>query len=292
LAAARDAAGSRGTSATITITVSNAPPPPPADTTPPTVTITAPLSGMTVSGSVTISATASDNIGVVGVQFYVDGVAVGVEMTTPPYQVSWTGSNGMHSLTAAARDAAGNVGRSGAIAVNVANSNTGGQQSPFHAMPAQVPGRIEAEDFDKGGEGVAYHDVIAGNAGGQYRPSEDVDVVSPYPLGYVVNNFQTGEWMEYTIDVTQSGSYRVDAIVSSAYSTSSYRILIDDSDVTGVVAVPNTGWWDRFQSIGKSGIQLTAGRHVMRVYSNAEYFNFDAIEWTLEDAAGRQRAIH
>jgi len=59
----------------------------------------------------TVSATASDSVGVAGVQFLLDGVALGSEDTTAPYSVSWnttTTANGSHSLTARARDAAGN----------------------------------------------------------------------------------------------------------------------------------------------------------------------------------------
>ena len=62
---------------------------PPADTTPPTVSMTAPAAGATVSGTVALSANASDNVGVVGVQFLVNGVATGAEDTTSPYSVNW-----------------------------------------------------------------------------------------------------------------------------------------------------------------------------------------------------------
>src|SRR6266581_1851180 len=82
-ATARDAAGNRTTSSPVTVTVSN------ADTTPPSVSITAPASGATVSGSVTVSASASDNVGVAGVQFLVDGANLGSEDTSSPYSVSW-----------------------------------------------------------------------------------------------------------------------------------------------------------------------------------------------------------
>jgi hypothetical protein len=115
-AVARDAAGNRSpVSAPVTVTVSNAPPPPPpppADTTPPTVSITFPASGATVSGTTSVTASASDNVGVVGVQFRLDGFNLGAEDTAAPYSVSWntaSASNGSHTLTAVARDAAGNV---------------------------------------------------------------------------------------------------------------------------------------------------------------------------------------
>src|SRR5205809_6767610 len=95
------------------------------DTTPPTVSMTAPANGATVSSSaVTVSANASDNVGVVGVQFKLDGVNLGAEDTSNPYSISWNSSlaaNGTHTLTALARDAAGNTATS-AISVTVDNT--------------------------------------------------------------------------------------------------------------------------------------------------------------------------
>ena len=83
--------------------------PPPPDTTPPTVAVSAPAPGATVSGTATpVSATASDDVGVVGVQFTLDGANLGAEDTSAPYSVSWnttTASNGAHTLRAIARDA-------------------------------------------------------------------------------------------------------------------------------------------------------------------------------------------
>ena len=97
------------------------------DPTPPTVTIDSPAAGAAVSDIVTVTADAADNVGVVGVQFSVDGVATGVEDTTDPYALAWdtrTSPNGSHTLTARARDAAGNLGTSAGLTVNVSNTNT------------------------------------------------------------------------------------------------------------------------------------------------------------------------
>jgi glucose/arabinose dehydrogenase/PKD repeat protein len=97
-----------------------------ADTTAPSVTITAPTAGAQVSDIVNVTATATDNIGVIGVQFRVDGVNSGQEDTAAPYALAWdtrTASNGTHTLTALARDAAGNAKLSASVGVTVANNN-------------------------------------------------------------------------------------------------------------------------------------------------------------------------
>ena len=120
-ARALDAAGNQTTSATVSVTVSNVA----ADTTPPTVSISAPAAGATVSGTVSISASAADNIGVAGVQFLVDGANLGAEVTAAPYTLSWataTAGNGAHSITARARDAAGNQTTSTVVSVTVSNA--------------------------------------------------------------------------------------------------------------------------------------------------------------------------
>ena len=100
---------------------------PPPDSAPPSAVITAPANGATVSGTVNVSASASDNVGIVGVQFKVDGVGYGSEDQSAPYSVAWSTTqltNGNHTLTAIARDAAGNSATSSAVTVNVNNGST------------------------------------------------------------------------------------------------------------------------------------------------------------------------
>lgn len=108
----------------------------PGDTTPPTVSITSPSAGASLTGTVTVSASASDNIGVVGVQFKLDGANLGSEDTTVAYSISWdttTASNGTHVLTATARDAAGNTTTSTSVSVTV--NNTGAFTSYSTTFP-------------------------------------------------------------------------------------------------------------------------------------------------------------
>ena len=117
-----DAAGNE--SAQTAAVVASTPAP---DTAPPTAAMTAPASGSTVSGTVTVSANATDNVAVADVDFLLDGVSIGVDPTAP-YSVQWnttTTSNGPHALSARARDTAGNFGvTSGVVNVMVSNSAT------------------------------------------------------------------------------------------------------------------------------------------------------------------------
>ena len=100
-----------------------------ADTTAPSVSVTSPLAEATVSGVVTLTADASDNVAVAGVRFYVDGTAFGAEDTQAPYSIDWpsgSAANGEHVITAIARDASGNLTTSAAVNVTVQNTGNPG----------------------------------------------------------------------------------------------------------------------------------------------------------------------
>ena len=117
----KDAAGNLAVSPDAVFTTA-----PPPDTTPPAVSITAPAANSSVSGTITVSATATDNVSVVGVQFKLDNANLGAETTIPLYTFTWnttTVANGTHTLTAVARDAAGNVAISAPVSVMAANGD-------------------------------------------------------------------------------------------------------------------------------------------------------------------------
>lgn len=110
------------TDMTTPVVTSNAPP----DTTPPTVTLDAPSSGTTVSGNISLNATAADDVGVASVRFLVDGASIGSDVTTPPFAIFWNSAgvaDGTHTLTATARDAAGNATTSAVVTISTVNTS-------------------------------------------------------------------------------------------------------------------------------------------------------------------------
>ena len=123
-AKARDAAGNWGTSASVTVNVNNAGVPPTVDTTSPTVSVTAPASAGAVAGTVTLSATAADSVGVVVVKWFVDNVERASDTDGAPWARAWNSAavaNGPHKIFAKARDAAGNWGTSKVVSFTVNN---------------------------------------------------------------------------------------------------------------------------------------------------------------------------
>ena len=132
-AVARDAAGNTATAALVTVLVNS-------DTQAPTVAVSSPAAG-TVSGTVTFAAAASDNVGLTGVQLKMDGANFGAEITAPPFSASWdtkTIGNGSHTLSAVARDAAGNTATAAPVTVNVNNDT----QPPTVAVSSPAAGTV------------------------------------------------------------------------------------------------------------------------------------------------------
>jgi hypothetical protein len=118
----------------------------PPDTTAPTVSISSPAANSTVSGTISVTASASDDVGVAGVQFKLDGANLGSEDTSAPYSVSWdttTASPGSHSLSAVARDAAGNQGTASAVSVTVSNPSA---QYSVASIPVLLYHQISTTD--------------------------------------------------------------------------------------------------------------------------------------------------
>ncbi|MEO0733949.1 MAG: carbohydrate-binding protein, partial [Bacteroidota bacterium] len=140
----------------------------------------------------------------------------------------------------------------------------GGNQTPFTNLT--LPGKIEAENFDNGGQGIAYNDLTNGNSGGQYR-STNVDVTNTTDTGggHTVGWMDAGEWTEYTVNVTQTGTYDFYFRVASPSGAGQIRLRMDGTDISGVVAAPNTGGWQTFQTVTVPNKTLNAGTHVFRL---------------------------
>src|SRR5688572_4579217 len=153
--------------------------------------------------------------------------------------------------------------------------------TPYTGTPVALPKAFAAANFDKGGAGVAYRDLTSGNAGNVYRTSEDVDLVSSTDSsanGYAVNSIQSGEWLNYTVNVPANGKYDLAIRASSNQTTpAAFHIEVDGVNVTGPISVPKTSSWGTFQWVGKQGVSLTAGRRVLKVVADTQYFNMAAV---------------
>ena len=207
-AIARDRAGNTRTATTVNVTVNNAPPP---DVVAPSVSLTAPAAGALLAGSRTLSANASDNVGVVGVQFKRDGQDVGAEDTSAPYSVSWdtTGvADGPHSLTAVARDAAGNT--TSATTVDVTVDNTAPSVSiSAPGEGATVGGTVAVNGAAADGDAVA---GVQFRLDGQNLGSEDT--TAPYSASWNTTTATNGPHTLTAIARDRAGNTRTAATVN------------------------------------------------------------------------------
>ncbi len=156
-------------------------------------------------------------------------------------------------------------------------------QAPFNQTPISIPGDLEVEEYDIGGEGLAYHDGDASNIPGGFRADEGVDI-GALGNGFILEYVAAGEWIEYTVNVSQSGIYTVEAEVASEAANGAFNITFDKNNASTNFNVPNTSGWYSFQQISANGeIELEAGEQQMRLnITNNNPFNVDKLSFNLE----------
>jgi len=164
---------------------------------------------------------------------------------------------------------------------------------PFGGTTASLPGTIEAENYDLGGEGIAYHDneeqnlaVAAGSA--TYREDDGVDIEVGTSSTHI-SNTNAGEWVNYTVNATEAGNYNFQFRVASGSASGGKSIRLQSvNQSTGVTTnlgetgnFPNTGGWNVFTNKSISGVVLAAGSNTLRVYFTGGDTNLDKIDVTV-----------
>ncbi len=197
--------------------------------------------------------------------------------------ISWTSSNtsvasissaglvsglaiGSASLTATDSES----GVSGMFAANCVTS------SPFGGIAAAIPGTVQAENYDYGGEGVAYHDTDLGNNGITYR-NDDVDIEDCADTGggYNTGWNRSGEWLKYTVNVATAKTYTVGFRVASSYSGQTFHLENSaGTNLTGAVTSPNTGGNQSWQTVNATAT-LPAGVQTIKLVMDSSYANFN-----------------
>lgn len=248
----------------------------------PIVDITAPALDdvIFVGDEVTISATAEPQEGTVTqVEFFVDGTSIGVDKSAP-YSVTHTfDSEGEHVISVKATDSQNDEGLiSATVFVHI-------PQGPFGGVPHAIPGIIQLEEYDVGGNGFAYYDETEGNEGGaDYRLDEDVDLedCTDTDGGYNLGWATAGEWVEYTVDVKHAGSYKLTLRAACNGDDRTLSLFADDQPVAADIAISSTEGWQEWADVVVENVELKEGVQVLKLligetdFVNINYMEFES----------------
>ncbi len=155
-----------------------------------------------------------------------------------------------------------------------------------------IPGRIYASDYDIGPRQIAYSDVEYQNTGANgarvwnngwaYR-NDGVDIencTDQSTNGFSVGWIETGEWLKYTIDVTEDGKYDLDLRYASTTTTGKVIFALDGINLTSFIDIPNSGGWQTWKTLKISDISLPIGKHELTVKFYFGGFNINYFEFT------------
>ena len=148
----------------------------------------------------------------------------------------------------------------------------GADSNPYKGKPHQIPGKIEAEHFDEGKPGSAYHDLDEKNLGANYRGPTQVDIEKRPDAsnGHGIGWTREGEWLNYTVEVKQSGTYSLEIPVASNKKGGVFHLEIGGKNITTPIQIPDTGGWQILKLLRQEKIKLTKGRHVIRVVMDSK----------------------
>ncbi|MBI3883492.1 MAG: carbohydrate-binding protein [Sphingobacteriales bacterium] len=247
----------------------------------PVISSAAAASG-TVGTAFTYSITASNT----PTQYGAPGLPAGLTVNTTTGVISGTPTAaGTYSVTISA----GNGNGTGTQLLTITIASVTGL-TPYGGTPSIIPGKIEAENYDNGGEGIAYHDTDTLNHGG-FRPAEFVDAENTGDTGggYNVGFTAVGEWMKYTVNVVTPGAYTLQVRLASPSPNSgkSLHVELDGQNISGPINITsNTADWQTYQTISVAIPMITTGQKVLRIFEDTDGFNLNYINFVQDCSTG------
>ena len=172
-------------------------------------------------------------------------------------------------------------------------------QKPFKGKAFEIPGKIEAEDFDIPGVGDgndSYYDKDSKNRGdSDYRKETGVDIYQK-SFGIVVGYNQKDEWLEYSVHAKKTGTYKMTAFVASNNDSAGFKLSVNGADISDAIKVPksviNDGEFDSFDLVSNK-VKLDSGYHVLRLTITGDWMDIDYMAFDIDDAStDSTSAIH
>ena len=220
------------------------------------------------------------------VNVYADNLLIGT-LTKAPDTLEYVPTmHGKQVIMAEAFDAEGRVKKSASVTLTV-----NPERAPYAGV-IELPGTLEAENYDKGGETFSYHDTKPANEGdASFRTDDGVDIVKGNN-GKAIGYTEPDEWTEYTVNVKEAGKYTCEAVVSAGTTGGKFivqRIKGTSKTTLCTIDVPQTGNndWSKYQTVSKDiSTTLSAGEQVFRITIKNSGCNIDKLIFKLKQSTG------
>jgi Carbohydrate binding module (family 6)/F5/8 type C domain/Abnormal spindle-like microcephaly-assoc'd, ASPM-SPD-2-Hydin/Right handed beta helix region len=211
----------------------------------------------------------------------------------PPYYPAPSGSATItgNTVTGLRSGASAFINNSSGFTATVSNNSWQGSTSegPYGGTPAAVPGTVQAENYDTGGQGVAYNvNSVNGNANGYRSDGVDLETTSDTGGGYNLGWTSGGQWFRYTVNVASAGTYTVDLRLAAPSAVTGALHLSDASgkNLSGAVNIPATGGWQTWTTVTAS-VTLPAGQQILTLNQDTGGWNINYLDFTGSSGALR-----
>ena len=159
-------------------------------------------------------------------------------------------------------------------------------QEPFNGKAAVIPGKIEAEDYDKGSHNKAFYDNDRANQGGAYREDE-VDIVqidsTDKSKGYALGYTEDGEWVKYSINNEADAAYTVMLNLATTSEDVGVKLYIDDKAITDVIKAEQGEDWSTYKTVTATTKEISKGEHELKLEISGNFVNVDWIKFCKDE---------
>jgi beta-glucanase (GH16 family) len=243
----------------------------------------------TTSTSTNLSWTAStvaSGCSVTSYTVYENSSALATVTSGTSYAVSGLSASTTYSYTVAATDSDGTSAKSSTVSVTTSSSGSG--EGPYGGVAAAIPGTVMAENYDTGGQGVGYDVSSTNGTANSYRSDGvDLEAASSPATGDDIGWTASGQWFRYTVNVSTAGTYTVSFLVAaeSAISDAFHLSNSSGTNLSGSVAVPDTGGWQTWTTVTAS-VTLPAGQQTLTLDQDNGGWNIDSMVFASGSGGG------
>jgi hypothetical protein len=281
---ATDAAGTSAASSAVSVTTTAS-----SCTTKPNAPTGLAASGTTSTGTTLAwtADTAPANCSISNYTVLKGGVSIGTATGTS-FAVTGLAASTNYSFTVEASDAAGTSAASSAVSVTTSAS---GGEGPYPGpAAAAVPGTVMAENYDTGGQGVAYNVTSTNGTANTYRSQGvDLEAATAPATGNNLGWSAAGQWFRYTVNVSTAGFYQISFLVASPTAVADAFHISNSSgtNLTGSIAVPATGGYQTWVTVRAAApVSLPAGQQTLTLSEDAAGWNIDSIAFVASSGGG------